>query len=140
MPDLIDPIIPIQEEIIGDEILKSKFSHCFDCTSAPSGPIKETSIGDSSKLVLLKLDDGDIDRQYTKVVPSLLTEHKMQCKIEVPIEGDKNIEDHVTQWQEFISNKQGQEQADPDRKGGSKNSCRHRHRIIFFMSILDTCG
>jgi hypothetical protein len=49
MPDLIDPI---SEEILDDEILKSKFSHWFDYTSAPSGPIKETSTDDSSKLVL----------------------------------------------------------------------------------------
>jgi hypothetical protein len=33
----------------------------------------------------------------------------MQSKIEVPIEGDKDIEDHVTQWQEFITIKKGQE-------------------------------
>ncbi len=51
MPDLIDPI---SEEILDDEILKSKFSHWFDYTSAPSGPIKETSTDDSSKPVLLK--------------------------------------------------------------------------------------
>jgi hypothetical protein len=51
MPDLIDPI---SEEILDDEISKSKFSHWFDYTSAPSGPIKETSTYDSSKLVLLK--------------------------------------------------------------------------------------
>jgi hypothetical protein len=61
------------------------------------------SIDDSSKLVLLKLDDGDIDQQYTKVVSSPLIEDKMQQKIEVPIEGDKDIEDHVTQWQELIT-------------------------------------
>jgi hypothetical protein len=95
---------------------RSKFSHWFDYTSAPSGPIKETSIDDSSKLVLLKLVDGDIDQLYTKVVLSLLTEHKMQSKIEVTIEGNKDIEDHVTQWQEFITIKQGQEQEDPDSK------------------------
>ena len=40
----------------------------------------------------------------------------MQRKIEVQIEGDKDIEDHVTQWQEFTTIKQGQEQEDPDSK------------------------
>jgi hypothetical protein len=40
----------------------------------------------------------------------------MQRKIEVQIEGDKDIEDHVTQWQEFITIKKGQEQEDPDSK------------------------
>jgi hypothetical protein len=78
MPDLIDPI---SGKMPDDEILKSMFSHWFDCTSAPSGPIKETSTDDSSKLVLLKLDDGDIDQQYTKVVPSSLIEDKMQRKL-----------------------------------------------------------
>ena len=53
---------------------------------------------------------------YTKVVPSSLIEDKMQRKIEVQIEGDKDIEDHVTQWQEFTTIKQGQEQEDPDSK------------------------
>ncbi len=110
MPDLIDPT---SEEILDDEILKSRFSHWVDYTSAPSRPIKETSTEDSSKLVLLKLDNGDIDQQYMKVVPSLQIEDKMQRKIEVPIEGDKDTEDHVTQWQEFITIKQGQEQEDP---------------------------
>ncbi len=94
MPDLIDPI---SEEILHDERLNSKFSHWFDYTSAPSGTIKETSTDDSSNLVLLKLDDGDIDQQYSKVVPSSPIQDKMQRKIEVPIEGDKNIEDHVPQ-------------------------------------------
>jgi hypothetical protein len=84
--------------------------------SAPSGPNKETSIDDTSKLVLLKLDDGDIDQQYMKVVLSSIIEDKMQHKIEVQIEGDKDIEDHVTQWQEFTTIKQGQEQEDPDNK------------------------
>jgi hypothetical protein len=65
--------------------------------------------------VLLKLDDGDIVQQYTKVVPNPLIEHKMQRKIEVPIEGDKDIEDHDTQWQEFTAIKQGKEQEDPAR-------------------------
>jgi hypothetical protein len=65
MPDLIDLI---SEEKLDDKIFKSKFSHLFDYTSAPSGPIKEKSIDDSSKLVLLKLDDGDIDQHYTKVM------------------------------------------------------------------------
>ncbi len=111
MPDLIDPI---SEEILDDKILKSKFSHCFDYTSAPSGPIKDTSTDDSSKLVLLKLDDGDIDQQYTKVVPSLLIEDTTQRKIEVQIEGDNDIEDHVTQWQDFTTFKRGREQEDPD--------------------------
>jgi hypothetical protein len=45
MPDLIDQIL---EEILHDEILKSRFSHWFDYMSAPSGPIKETSTDDSS--------------------------------------------------------------------------------------------
>jgi hypothetical protein len=75
-----------------------------------------TSIDDSSKLTLLKLDAGDIDQRYTKVVPSLLTEHKMQRKNEVPIVGDKDIEDRVKQLQEFITIKQWQEQEDPDSK------------------------
>jgi hypothetical protein len=66
--------------------------------------------------MLLKLVDGEFDQQYTKVVPSSLIEDKMQRKIEVQIEGDKDIEDYVTQWQEFTTFKQGQEQEDPDSK------------------------
>ncbi len=65
MPDLIDLI---SEELLDDEILTSKFSHWFDYTSAPSEPIKETATDYSSKVVLLNLDDGDIDQQYTKDV------------------------------------------------------------------------
>ncbi len=54
--------------------------------------------------------------QIQKFVPSLLTAYKMalkmQSKIEIPIEGDKAIEDRVTQWQEFTTIKQ----EDPDSK------------------------
>jgi hypothetical protein len=112
-------------QVLDDEILKSKFSHWFDYTSAPSGPIKEMSTDDSSKLVLLKSDDGEIDQLYTKVVPGSLIEDKMQSKIEVLIEGDKDIEDHVTQWQEFTTIKQGQEHG-PRQQGISEHSSRHR--------------
>jgi hypothetical protein len=58
MPDLID--------MISEELLE--FSHWFDYTSAPSEPIKETATDYSSKVVLLNLDNGDIDQQYTKDV------------------------------------------------------------------------
>jgi hypothetical protein len=132
MPDLIDPI---SEEILDDKILKSKFPYWFDYTSAPSGPIKEMSIDDSSKLVLLKLDDRDIDQHYMKVVPSSLIEDKMQRKIEVPIEGDKDFEDHVTQWQEFITIKKGQEQEDPDSKVSVKNHLDTGNKFI--LSFVD---
>jgi hypothetical protein len=89
------------------------------------------SIDDSSKLVLLKLDDGDIDQQYMKVVPSSLIEDKMQSKIEVQIEGDKDIEDHVTQCQEFIRIK---EQEDPDSKVSVKiHLDTHSKFIVSFV-------
>ncbi len=86
--------------------------------------------------MLLKLDDGDIEQQYTKVVPSSLIEDKMQRKIEVQIEGYKDIEDHVTQWQEFTTIKQGQVQEDPDSiSTQATNSSYH-----LLMSKLDTFG
>ncbi len=48
-----------------------------------------------------------MDQQYTKAVLSLLAEYKMQHEIEVQIEGNKDTEDYVTQWQEFITTKKG---------------------------------
>jgi hypothetical protein len=56
-------------------------------------------------------------------------------KIEVPIEGGKNIEDHVTQWQEFITIKLGQEQEDPDSQVSVKihlDTCNN-----FIVSFVD---
>jgi hypothetical protein len=44
----------------------------------------------------------------------------MQRKIKVPIEGHKDIGDHVTQWQEFTTINQGQEQEDPNSKAPVK--------------------
>jgi hypothetical protein len=49
---------------------------------------------------------------------------------EAGIEGDKYIEDHVTQWQEFITIKQGQEQEDPDSKVSVKISLDTDHKFI----------
>jgi hypothetical protein len=48
--------------------------------------------------------------------PKLGVKRKTQKSVKHKIEGDKDIEDHVTQWQEFTTIKQGQEQEDPDSK------------------------
>jgi hypothetical protein len=48
--------------------------------------------------------------------PKLGVKRKTQKSVKHKIEGDQDIEDHVTQWQEFTTIKQGQEQEDPDSK------------------------
>ncbi len=54
---------------------------------------------------------------------------------DVQIEGDKDIEDHVTQWQEFTTIKQGQEQEDPDSKVSEKIHLDTGNKLI--VSFVD---
>ncbi len=46
----------------------------------------------------------------------------MQRKIGVSIVGDKDIEDHVTQWQEFITIKQGHGAGEIEERQCQQNS------------------
>jgi hypothetical protein len=77
----------------------------------------------------------------------------MQSTIDVQIEEEKDIEAHVTQWQEVIAVKPGQEQEDPDssvpvpvnlytgQTSGKRSELGDTIiQLCMLMSILDTGG
>ncbi len=65
--NILDSIGLLSEKVLNYEILK--LPHWFHNSSAPSWPIKEESVHDSSKLVL-ELDEADTGQIYMKDNPS----------------------------------------------------------------------